>query len=359
MHRKLLSALLLAICTVGLAASAQQPGIKYRPPAEVKAAFLQMLDRPKVDADWKVALKSTEGEIKIWSGDFASEKKPDGTLERVPVLIVKPANLKGKAAAVICLHAAGGNKEGQLDLLTELAKRGIVGVAIDERYHGARSGGVKGSKAYVAAIMRAWQAKPGQPMEHPLYYDNCWDLWRTVDVLEKLDFVDGNRIGVIGFSMGGIQTVLAGAVDERIKVAVPALGVQSFKWNLENDKWQSRATIIDPVHKMAAEDIGEMGMNARSCQALWNKLIPGIVDQFDCPGMVRLFAGRALLMINGDADPNCPIEGARLAFAEAEKAFTAAGCPERLRIMIGLGAANRVTLDQHKAALEWFQRWLK
>ena len=44
--------------------------------------------------------------------------------------------------------------------------------------------------------------------------------------------------------MGGIETWLAGAVDDRIKVAVPAIAVQSFRWSLENDRWQGRARTI-------------------------------------------------------------------------------------------------------------------
>ena len=40
---------------------------------------------------------------------------------------------------------------------------------------------------------------------------------------------------MIGISMGGIETWLAGAVDDRVKVAVPAISVQSFRWSLDND----------------------------------------------------------------------------------------------------------------------------
>src|SRR6516162_7645652 len=121
---------------------------KYPPPADVKAAFLKLLDRPKVALDSQLKPTVEKDGLETITGSFASEKKADGKIERVPVVIVKPANLKDKAPAVICLHGTGGNKEGQLALMKELAKRGLVGVAIDARYHGARSGGAKGSAAY-------------------------------------------------------------------------------------------------------------------------------------------------------------------------------------------------------------------
>ncbi len=196
-------------------------------------------------------------------------------------------------------------------------------------------------------------------MEHPFYYDTVWDLWRTVDYLQTLDFVDGKKIGMIGFSMGGIETWLAASVDDRISVAVPAIGVQCFRWSLDNDKWQGRANTIKAAHEAAAQDLGEPKVNARVCRALWGKVIPGILDQFDCPSMLRLFAGRRLLILNGDQDPNCPIGGAKLAFAEAERAFKDAGCPEKLRIDVAEGVGHRVTDEQRKEAIEWLVKGLQ
>jgi dienelactone hydrolase len=332
---------------------------KYPPPADVKAAFLKQLDRPKVALDPRLKVREGELGFELLVGDFASEKKPNGDIERVPILIVKPAKLQGRAPAVICLHGTSGNKEGQLALLKDLAKRGVVGVAIDARYHGARSGGAKGSAAYVDAITRAWRTKAGEAMEHPFYYDTAWDLWRTVDYLQSLDFIDGKKIGMIGFSMGGIETWLAASVDDRISVAVPAIGVQSFRWSLDNDQWQGRANTIKAAHEAAAQDLGELKVNAKVCRALWGKVIPGILDQFDCPSMLRLFAGRRLLILNGDQDPNCPFGGAKLAFAEAERAFKDAGCPEKLRINVAEGVGHRVTDEQRKEAIEWLVKGLQ
>ncbi len=163
---------------------------------------------------------------------------------------------------------------------------------------------------------------------------------------------------MIGFSMGGIETWLAAAVDERIKVAVPAIGVQSFRYSLESDKWQGRANTIKEAHSAAAKDLGEPMVNRKVCLALWSKVIPGILDQFDCPSMLRLFAGRPLLILNGTMDPNCPYEGAKIAIASVEKAYQEAKAPDKLRVLIE-PVGHTVTATQSAAALEWFQRWLK
>ena len=332
----------------------------YPAPDEVRAAFLKQLDRPKMPLDVKSHENRLDPDGLLTERlSFASEKKADGSMERVPVLIVRPGQGGGKRPAVIVLHGTGGNKEGMRTWLVQAAKAGMVGVAIDARYHGERSGGPKGATAYNEAIARAWRAKPGEKQEHPFYFDTVWDLWRTLDFLETRPEIDAKKIGMIGFSMGGIQTWLAGSVDKRVAVAVPAIGVQSYRWSLENDRWQARANTIKAAHDAAAQDLGEPRVNQKVCRELWNKVIPGMLDRFDCPSMVRLFAGRPLLILNGEKDPNCPIEGARLAFAEAEAAFAAEGCPEKLKIMVAEGVGHTVTPEHSAAALKWFRQWLK
>ena len=335
-----------------------QEAVKYLPPAQVKAGFRKLLDRPKVPLDVKVAsVKPLDGMV-LEQVTVASEKKASGAVERVPTIVLRPEKTNGRMPAVIVLHGTGGTKDGQLGFMKELVKRQIIAVAIDARYHGGRAGGTKGAAGYNEAITKAWLTKPGQPMEHPFYYDTVWDLWRLVDYLETRADIDAKKLGMIGFSMGGIQTWLAASVDDRILVSVPAIGVQSFRWSLENDKWQGRANTIKAAHLQAAKDLGEKEINQKVCRALWDKVVPGILDDYDCPSMLRLFAGRPLLILGGTKDGNCPYEGAKLAIASAERAYKDAGTPERLRIMVE-EVGHNVTPAQRAAALDWFEKWLK
>ena len=350
--------LIVVLLLAARLAPAQERAQQYPPAAAVTAAFLKQLDRPRVPLDAQAQKAETDDGLVSQLVSIATERKTDGSLERVPLLIVRPAQPAGRMPAVIALHGTGGNKESLRPFLVELARRGMIGVALDARYHGDRSGGAKGAEAYVAAITRAWRAPEGAPHEHPFYYDTCWDIWRTIDYLQTRPDVDGERLGMIGFSMGGIETWLAGAVDERIRVAVPAISVQSFRWSLENNQWQGRAKTITGAHLAAAADLGEPEVNARVCRELWNKLIPGMLDQFDCPSMLRLFAGRPLFIVSGELDPNCPQEGAKIAFASAEAAYRAAGALDKLKIDVAPGVAHKVTDEQRALALDWLARWL-
>ena len=338
-------------------------GAESLPPEKAKAALLKLLDRPKVPADVGEDAKPVEKDKLVYSRwSFASEKKPDGTVEHVPVLMVSPAGAKKKLPVMIVLHGTGGSGTGVQSWLEDFAKLGVIGVAIDARYHGTRASAGKGSTAYVAAITKAWQMPAGKPMEHPFYYDTVWDLWRLVDVLENHSQVDPKHIGMLGISMGGIQTWLAASVDERVTVAAPLIGVQSFKWSLENDKWQGRANTIKAAHEAAAKDLGEPMVNKKVCRELWTKVIPGILDDFDCPNLLPLFASnptRALFIANGDMDPNCPVEGARIAIKAAEDAFAKAGAKDRLVVRVNAGVAHRVTDEDRKEAIAFCVKWLK
>ena len=334
---------------------------KYAPAAEVKASFKKLLDRPRIPFDVKVLSRKQLNDGSTHEVlTFASEKKADGSIERVPTFIKIPAKAKGKLPAVIVLHGTGGSIEsaGVSSFVSDLARRNIIGIAIDARYHGERVQGGKGSAAYNEAILKAWKTKPGEPMEHPFYYDTVWDLWRLVDYLETRDDIDAKRLGMIGFSMGGIQTYLAAAVDERIKVAVPAIAVQSFRWSLENDEWQGRANTIKLAHQQAAKDLGENEVNQKVCRAVWTKLVPGILDDYDCPSMLRLFAGRPLLILSGTLDKNCPYGGAKIAIASAQRAYRDADAKDRLRVIVE-EVGHSVTPTQRAAALDFFETQLK
>lgn len=161
--------------------------------------------------------------------------------------------------------------------------------------------------------------------------------------------------------MGGIQTWLAASVDDRVKVAVPLIAVQSFKWSLENDEWEGRANTIQAAHDAAAKDLGEPAVNKKVCRELWSKVIPGILDDYDCPNLLPLFAigSRALFIAVGENDANCPIEGAKLAIKSAEAAFAKAGAKDRLAVRLNAGVGHTVTADDRKAALAFCAKWLK
>jgi predicted esterase len=256
---------------------------------------------------------------------------------------------------VISLHGTGGTKESQVELLKELARLGFIGVAIDGRYHGERTKAGKGAVEYNDAILRAYRT--GQ--EHPFLYDTVWDVMRLLDYLTTREDVDSARIGLIGFSKGGMETYLTAAVDDRVAVAVPFIGVQSFRWALENDAWRSRVETFQAAINAAAQDEDVREIKADFVRKFYDRVMPGIADRFDGPQMLPLIAPRPLLVINGDSDPRTPLPGLMEAVENARKAYKQARAEEKFALTIQTKTGHAVTPEARQIALAWLQKWLQ
>jgi len=255
------------------------------------------------------------------------------------------------------LHGTGGSKsDTQIVTLSEaLVARGFIAVAIDGRYHGERARPGARSTEYVAAILQAYRT----PGAHPFLYDTVWDVMRLIDYLATRQDVDAARIGVMGISKGGMETYLAAAADPRIAVAVPVIGVQSFRWALDHDSWQSRVGTFQAAVDAAAADAGVKPVDAAFVRRFYDRLVPGISAEFDAPAMLPLIAPRPLLAINGDSDARTPLAGVRESAAAAERAYRAARAQDRFVLHIQPKTGHAFGEPAQQAALDWFVRWLK
>jgi dienelactone hydrolase len=351
---------LLLACFICSSTLFAQPGINsglnnYLSPEKVASDFKKLLERPAVEFKPSFETIRTDS-VRVEKGFIYTEQN-----QKVPVLIYKPNTQITSFPVVICLHGTGGRKDEDniTNLLTRLTRAGFMGVAIDARYHGERvPGGANKSVQYVDAITKAWQSPKDTTASHPFYYDTVYDLWRLVDYLLTRNDVSPKRIGMMGISMGGIETWMAASVDSRIKVAVPVIAVQSFNWSLENNKWQGRAGTIWKAHQQAATDLGDTAVTKESVKALWNKVVTGITGEFDCPSMIRLFAPRPLLLLSNEKDQNCPLEGAKIAFASARKAYQAKKAVDKLKIHITSNEPHRFLEEHAELTIDWFRKWL-
>jgi dienelactone hydrolase len=139
--------------------------------------------------------------------------------DRVPAYLLVPEGLACKAPAMLCLHQTTAIGKGEpaglggrqnLRYGLELAERGFVTLAPD--YPGFGDNEFDPYKhGYASTTMKG-----------------IWNHMRAVDLLQALSEVDGERIGCIGHSLGGHNTLFVGAFDERLKVMVSSCGFTSF-----------------------------------------------------------------------------------------------------------------------------------
>jgi dienelactone hydrolase len=334
---------LLALAVAGCFAAgcAHTPG--------TRADFLRLVDRPRVPLAAEVSdLPATNG-VAIFHFSFAADAS-----NRVPGILMAATNFSGRRPVVIALHGTGGSKGNLLALGRKLAEAGFIAVAIDGRYHGERKSG-RGTDDYNDAIVRAWHGSG----EHPFYYDTVWDVMRLVDYLSTRADVDPARIGLIGISKGGIETYLAAAADERIAVAVPCIGVQSFRWALDNNDWQGRIGTIQNAFDTVAKENGVTKPDAAFVEKFYARVVPGIDGEFDGPEMLALIAPRPLLVINSDSDKNTPLPGVLECAAAGQKVYAADHATNHFAVIIQSNTGHQVKPDSERAAIAWFVKWLK
>lgn len=316
---------------------------------QTRADFLKLIDRPRVPLAPEVQDLPNVGDCIQQHFTYASDAE-----QRVPGILLKPSgNDEPKRGVIILLHGTGGKKESNLGLMKTLCAKGFIGVAIDGRYHGERTKAGGGDAEYCEAIYRAY--KTGK--EHPLYFDTAWDIMRLIDYLETRPDVDPKRIGIMGFSKGGIETVFAAAADPRIAVVIPCIGVQSFHWGLDNGAWKARLGTVQKAAAAISQDDGTP-IDAAFARKFFDRLVPGIYGEFDHPALLQLIAPRPMLVINGDSDDKTPIPGLMEAADAAKSAYHTANVDEKFVLRIQANTGHSVNAESQTAATEWFAKWL-
>ncbi len=146
--------------------------------------------------------------------------------DRLSAYLSIPHHITGKTAGIVALHQTyargkdevmGRNGSNNLRYGHELAERGYVVIAPDYPRFGGYDIDVY-AMGYESATMKG-----------------IWNHMRCVDLLQQLPEVDPERIGAIGHSLGGHNTLFVGAFDPRIKALVTSCGFTRFPRYYEGD----------------------------------------------------------------------------------------------------------------------------
>jgi acetyl esterase/lipase len=209
-----------------------------------------------------------------------------------------------KGPAVLCLHQTvkigkeepaglGGNPN--LHYALHLAERGYVTLAPDYPSFGEYEYDFAPAKGYTSGTMKA-----------------IWDNMRAIDLLQSLPEVDGNRIGCIGHSLGGHNTMFTAAFDPRIKALVSNCGFTRFH------KYYNGALMGWTSDRYMPKIRTEYHNN------------PDEVP-FDFPEIVAAFAPRAFLASSPVRDDNFEVSGVRDTIASASPVYKLLGVPDNLQ----------------------------
>ncbi len=154
------------------------------------------------------------------------------------------------------------------------------------------------------------------------------DLVCALDLLAGLPDVNPQRLGAIGHSLGGQETLWLAWYDDRVKAAVSSCGFSLILTILRD------------------------GINHNLAM-----YVPGLLEICDMDALVADIAPRAFLFTAGEEDRIFPIDGVREIAEKAQAAYTQAGVPDRFRAI--LFPAGHSFPDEVKAeAYVFLDRWL-
>ena len=217
-------------------------------------------------------------------------------------------------AAMLVLHGTGDGGKALVDgesplanraVAKELAARGYVVIAPDYPGMGELKDYDFSKDRYESGTMKG-----------------IFNHMRCVDLLSSLPYVDPQRIGVIGHSLGGHNAMFAGAFDQRLKIIVSSCG-----WTL-----------------MDYYDIGKKGT-----QKYGGRLGPWAQDYympllrekfnldasripFDFDEVIAALAPRHFFSNSPLNDSNFDVAGVRQGIASAEKVYALLGAAENLHV---------------------------
>ncbi|MDH3212240.1 MAG: dienelactone hydrolase family protein [Myxococcales bacterium] len=126
-----------------------------------------------------------------------------------PVPGYRSAPAPGRGRGVVVVHEGAGLVDFAKDVCDRLAREGFVALAPD-LYRGRRAADPAAARRLVESLDIACAAG---------------DLDASVTALLNSDAVEGSRVGVVGFCMGGHLALLAGTRNRRIGAVVDFYGV--------------------------------------------------------------------------------------------------------------------------------------
>ena len=237
-----------------------------------------------------------------------------------------PEASRGKVPAVLAVHGhwpwARRDPAVQARCLG-LVKLGFFVLAVDafgagERYPQPAKG------TYHGALFGGTLWPVGQTLLGMQVYDNR----RAVDYLLTRKEVDGERIGVTGASGGGNQSMYAGALDERLRAAVPVCSVGTYQAYL----------------------------SAACCVC---EVLPGALRFAEEGDVLALVAPRALMVISATRDAfQFSVGEAEKSVARARPVFRLLGTEDKLKHAV-FDSPHDYNRPMREAMYGWMTRWLK
>jgi len=210
-----------------------------------------------------------------------------------------------------------------------LARHGYVVLAVDALLWGER-GRKEGVSYDVQQALASNFLQMGTSWGAFIHMDDV----RSAEFLASLPFVDKERVGCLGFSMGAYRSWMLGALTDAVRASA------SVCW------MNTTECLMTPTN------------NQNKGGSAYAMLVPGLRRYLDYPHVASIACPKPTLLFNGTRDKLFPVEGVNDAYREMESVWKSQGASDRLvtRLWDETHFFNR---EMQQAVLAFFDRWLK
>jgi cephalosporin-C deacetylase-like acetyl esterase len=260
-------------------------------------------------------------------GTYTIEKIAFESLPKIYVTgnLYIPKQRQGRVPAIVyvCGHAYSpyGDKVQYQRHGISFAKNGYVAFILDSiqiaetfaLHHGVHS-----------QNMFDWYARGYTPAGVEV-----WNAMRAIDYLQSRPEVDADRIGMTGRSGGAAMSWFTAAVDPRVKVVAPVMGISTYAANVAENTQKGHCDCMFPINS----------------------------ELHDMVHQGALIAPRPLLMMHGKKDALFPVAGYEEFERTISDLYTSYGVTENFgNIVVETGHQDSDFLREQ--AIRWFDRHL-
>ncbi|HZH59421.1 MAG TPA: prolyl oligopeptidase family serine peptidase [Metabacillus sp.] len=247
-------------------------------------------------------------------------------IEGIPTLHVVKESLRDiKTPFVMFIHGFTSAKENNLHFAYYLAEKGFR-VALPEcLYHGERS--QQHTKRELS--FRFWK----------IVLNEISEVNKIKEYFEQKQWIDSNRIGLAGTSMGGITTLGSLTQYDWIKAAVSLMGSPCYIELLKRqlDALKQSGVEIPLSHEEIEEQLS-------------------LLEPFDLSLHKEKLHHRPLLFWHGERDQVVPFAPTYQFYKDIIPMYE--NEPEKLRFIVDQLADHKVSREGVLALVEWFEKYL-
>lgn len=210
-----------------------------------------------------------------------------------------------------------------------LARHGYVVLAVDALLWGER-GRKEGASYDVQQALASNFLQMGTSWGAFIHMDDV----RSAEFLASLPFVDKERVGCLGFSMGAYRSWMLGALTDAVRASASVCWMNTTEY------------LMTPTN------------NQNKGGSAYAMLVPGLRRYLDYPHVASIACPKPTLLFNGTRDKLFPVEGVNDAYREMQSVWDSQGASDRLvtRLWDETHFFNR---EMQQAVLAFFDRWLK